>query len=124
MRSTAYILDKFRAWAAEQGRKLMVLLSYDVPTVRTFLDTGERWDGDMLEYLDASGLPYVDALAGAGEEYRAFNLPVEEFILRHYVGRAGAQVFGHYRPEGNFWFAFAVREALVAWLDPKPPSYR
>jgi len=39
------------------------------------------------------------------------------------VSRAGAQVFGHYTPAGNFWFANAIRKEVVAWLDPKPPAY-
>lgn len=124
IRSTRYVIDRLREWAAEQGRKLMILLSYDVPSVTTYLEKGERWDRDMLDYLEKSGLPYVDCLEKAGEEYKAFRVSVNKFIARHYVGRAGAQVFGHYNPAGNFWFAFAIKDALVEWLHPKPPSYR
>ena len=124
MRSTQEIVDRMQAWAAETGRKLMVLLSYDVPSVTDYLEKGERWDREMVDYLDRSGLPYVDALAKAGEEYKAFRISIKDFIARHYVGRAGAQVFGHYNAAGNFWFAHAVKDALVEWLNPKPPSYR
>jgi hypothetical protein len=124
MRSTMWIVDHLRDWAKANGRNLMVMLSYDVPTVTAYLEKGERWDNEMLAYLDGSGVPYVDALAKAGEEYKAFNIPIEQFLARHYVGRAGAQVFGHYNPYGNFWFAHAVKNEMVEWLDPKPPSYR
>jgi len=124
MRSTMYIVDRLRDWCAANGRKLMVLLSYDVPAVTDFIQTGRRWDTPMLEYLEATGLPYVDGLAKAGEEYKAFRLEPEQFIARHYIGRAGAQVFGHYSPAGNFWFASAIRDELVDWFDPKPYSYR
>jgi len=41
-----------------------------------------------------------------------------------YISRAGAQVFGHYSPYGNFWFAWAIRKEIVEFLNPKPPSYR
>ena len=85
---------------------------------------GERWDNAMLDYLDGSGLPYVDALAPVGEEYKGFKLPIESFLERFYVGRAGAQVFGHYKAQGNFWFASVIKQALVDWLEPKPPAYR
>lgn len=124
LRSTMFIVDKLSAWASEQKRKLMVLLSYDVPTVLGFLEKAERFDDEFVEYLDAKDVLYVDCLKKAEEEFKAFRLSPEEFIARHYVGRAGAQVFGHYNPSGNFWFANAIRNELVDWLDPKPPAYR
>ena len=124
LRSTMYILDKMNAWAREQGKELLVLLSYDVPSVMDFLERGERWDNEILDYLEKHDLSYVDCLKKAAEEYEVYRLSVEDFIARHYIGRAGAQVFGHYKPHGNFWFAFAIKDELVAWLDPKPPAYQ
>lgn len=124
MRSTLWICERFKEWAAQNKRRLLILLSYDVPTVETYLAREERWDQTMLDYLDKADLPYFDALQAIGEEYRAFNLPIEKFLERFYVARAGAQVFGHYKAGGNFWFAEALKPALVEWLDPKPPSYR
>ena len=124
MRSTMWICDQLKTWCAANGRRLMVLLSYDVPTVMDYLEKGERWDQAMLDYLDGSGIPHVDALGAVGEEYAAFKLPIEPFLERFYVARAGAQVFGHYKAQGNFWFASAIKPALVNWLDPKPPAYR
>ena len=124
LRSTMHILDKMTAWAAGQGGKLLVLLSYDVPSVMSFLEKGARWDNEILDHLNRNGITYVDALQKAADEYSDFRLSVEDFIARHYIGRAGAQVFGHYRPHGNFWFAFAIKDTLVDWLDPKPPAYQ
>ena len=124
IRSTQYTVDQLRDWAKKQGRKLMILLSYDVPSVMTYLKNGRRWDEDMLAYLKNSGLPYVDGLEKAREEYQDYKISVDDFIARQYVGRAGAQVFGHYNPAGNFWFAFAIKDTLLEWLNPKPPSYR
>ena len=124
IRSTEYILDELRRWAREQGRKLMVLLSYDTPPVKDFIEKGERFDQELVEYLESNNVTYVDSLVKAAEEYKAFNLSVDDFLERLYIGRAGAQVFGHYNPYGNFWFAFAIRKELVNWLDPKPPAYR
>ena len=124
LRSTMSVLDRFRTWVTGQGRHLLVLLSYDVPTVSDFLADGRRWDGPILEHLQEGGYRYVDCLQKAADEYRVFNLSIDDFIARHYVGRAGAQVFGHYSPHGNFWFACAIKDELVKWLDPPPPSYR
>lgn len=124
MKSTMFIVDKMRKWADEKGRKLMVLLSYDVPSYMDYIEKGERFDEMFVNYLEANQITYVDFLKKKAEEFRAYSLPLEQFLERFYIERAGAQVFGHYRPYGNFWFAFALREALVNWLDPKPPAYQ
>lgn len=123
LRSTQYILDKMQVWAQEQDRKLMILLSYDVPAVMNFIEKGERFDEEFVQYLENKDFAYVDLLGKAAEEYKVFHLSVEEFLERFYIERQGAQVFGHYNPYGNFWFAFAIRRELVNWLDPKPPAY-
>jgi len=125
IRSTMHIIDCLRDWCAANNRKLMIQLSYDVPSVKGYLETGDRWDREMVEYLEQHDEPYVDALQAAAAEYHDnFKCSIDEFIARHYIGRAGAQVFGHYNSYGNFWYAFAVRQALVDWLDPKPVAYR
>jgi hypothetical protein len=120
--STMYLVDKFQAWANENDRKLMVMLSYDVPTVQTYINTGERFDEAFVDYIAKSGTTYVDTLPMMGKEYEDYSCDVDTFLDKFHVGRAGAQVFGHYNPYGNFWFAFAVRQAMVNWLSPKPPS--
>lgn len=124
LESTKYILDQMRAWAKQQNRKLMVLLSYDTPAVKTLIEQGTRFDQSMVDYLVDNKVTYVDALQAAADDYKAFNISVDEYLERTYIGRAGAQVFGHYNPYGYFWFAYTLRKTLVDWLDPKPPSYR
>ena len=123
LRSTQYILDKMRAWAEEKGKKLMILLSYNVPPVEEFIEKGTRFDQEFVEYLEKNNFFYMDFMKKAAEEYKSFNLSIEQFMERFYIERMGAQVFGHYNPHGNFWFAFTLREKLVDWLDPKPPAY-
>ena len=85
-----------------RGKKLMVLLSYDVPSVTDFIEKGDRWDSEFLDYLEKNDITYVDFLQKAADGYKAFNISTEEFVDRFYIGRAGAQVFGHYKPYGNF----------------------
>ncbi len=123
IRSTKYILDKLSLWAQEEDRKLMILLSYDTATVKDFIEKSERFDQELVEYLENNNITYVDCLLKVAKEYEAFNISVDDYLERFYIGRAGAQVFGHYNPYGNFWFAFAIRPELVRWLDPKPPAY-
>ena len=107
----------------DNGRKLMILLSYDVPSYMDYIEKGERFDLPFVDYLETAGITYVDFLEKKAAAFKDFNLPLEQFLERFYIERAGAQVFGHYRPYGNFWFAFELRRHLVDWLDPKPPAY-
>ena len=123
LRSTMWIVDKLSDWTKANGKKLMVLLSYDVPSVTDFLEKGQRWDSEFIDYLEKNNVAYVDFLQKAADEYKAFNISTEDFIDRFYIERAGAQVFGHYNPYGNFWFAFGLLKELVSWLCPKPPAY-
>jgi len=123
MRSTQFIVDKLSKWCSQNGRKLLVLLSYDVPSVREFVERGTRFDQEMVDFLQDGGYPFVDCLAKAGDDFKDFGCSTDQFISRYYIGRAGAQVFGHYNPQGNFWFAHTIRDAVVDWLDPKPPTY-
>ena len=124
MRSTRFVLGLASKWCRAHGRKLLVLLSYDVPTVRDYLEKGTRFDAEFLPWLKRDGIEHVDFLPKIREDYRGFRLPAMKFLERFYVARAGAQVFGHYNSYGNFWFAQALRPHLVEWLEPKPPSYR
>ena len=124
LRSTEFILDKMTAWAKRNNRKLMVLLSYNTPPVKQFIAKRTRFDQAIVEYLQSRNVLCVDTLKKAADEYKVYKLPVDEFLDRLYIPRAGAQVFGHYSPHGNFWFAYAIRREVVDWLNPKPLSYR
>lgn len=123
MRSTRYICHQLRGWCETNGRKLMVLVSYDVPQVMEFLEKGTRFDQWFVDFLATERFTYVDFLKKTRDDYRDYRVDIEQYLERFYIERAGAQVFGHYNPYGNFWFAHALRDELVAWLEPKPPAY-
>jgi hypothetical protein len=124
IRSTMFVVDKFRKWCKAHNRKLMILLSYDVPTVQNYLENGTRFDAEFVQFLKKEKYLHIDVLPKVGQEFRSFKGSINEFCMRFYVGRAGAQVFGHYNPYGNFWFAYAIRKEILDWLNPKPPAYQ
>lgn len=124
MRSTEYIIEKMKTWADENNRKLMVFLTYDAPSVMGYIEKGTRFDSRFVEFLETNNYLYVDLLRKFKEEYQNYSLDLEKFVERFYVERAGVQVFGHYNPYGNFWFATGIKDELVDWLNPKPPAYR
>ncbi len=124
VKSTLHVLDKFRAWAREQDRKLIIILSCGPNPVEDFMKTGERFDTELVDYLKGSDVPYVDFLPKTVDDYRAYDLSWEDYVERFHIKPSGAAVFGHYKPYGNHWFAFSMKDEIVNWLDPRPPAYR
>ncbi|MBU4212534.1 MAG: hypothetical protein KKD33_08115, partial [Verrucomicrobia bacterium] len=94
IRSTMFIVDKFRRWCKAHKRKFLVMLSYDVPTVQTYLKNGARFDAEFVRFLKKNKYTYTDALPMAGREFKSFKGSINDFCRRFYVSRAGAQVFG------------------------------
>jgi hypothetical protein len=124
VKSTIYILEKLKKWTEENKRKLIIILSYDAPTCKKYIEKNERFDSELIKYLKENKFYFIDTLKKTKEEYKLYRIGVDKFLSRLYISRAGAQVFGHYSPYGNFWFAWAIRKKIVEFLNPKPPSYR
>jgi len=115
LRSTIFVVDLARQFCASRKKKLMILLSYGSYHVLQALHGKPRFDQELIEHLKGTKLPAVDTLAAHVDDYRAFRVTPEEYIKRHYIG--------HYNPAGNHFFAFAIKNALLDWLDPKPLTY-
>jgi hypothetical protein len=123
-KSTEHLLAEMTAWAKEKGKKLLILLSYSMGSVGTRISGGPRFDEPFVEFLKGTGIPFVDTLESHCQDYMQFKVTPEEYLARYYILAAGAAVFGHYSPPGNMFFAYAVKNDIVNWLDPKPPAYR
>jgi hypothetical protein len=50
------------------------------------------------------------------EDYQKFNIPLDEYMERYFIG--------HYKPAGNHFFAYSIKDTIVNWLDPKPITYQ
>jgi hypothetical protein len=124
VRSGMKIVEKMHAELEARGKKLMVLLSHPMGSVWHHC-TGETHGHDgfidwhpvlFREFLAARGIPYLNTVEQHVADFRQFNLTAKEYVDRYYIG--------HYNPAGNHFFAYAIRQALVAWLDPQPPAYQ
>ena len=111
-----YIAGKARDFAEKEGKKLMILLSYSSRDILHACQDAPRFDQTFVDYLGENGFLSVDALCKHVEDFRFFSCSPEEYIRRYYIG--------HYNPKGNHFFAFAVKDDIVKWLNPKPPTYR
>ena len=116
LRAGMHVVEKARAFALEKKKKLLVLLSYDSGTVRRACEGLPRPDDSFVGFLRDKKILFVDVLAKHVEDFKTFRLSPQEYISRYFIG--------HYKPVGNHFFAFAIKDAVAAWLDPKPVAYR
>ena len=115
LRATLATLAMVRAFVAEQGKQLLVLLSYSADSVVAALEGRPRFDQLLVDDLVAHRDLFVDGLEAHLRDASSFALSADRYCDRYYNG--------HYTPSGNHFFAFAVKGALVRWLDPSPVTY-
>ena len=124
LRSSMYVVDMARAFAETEGKKLMIFLSYSAEDVIHACQTLPRFDQTFVDYLRDNAFVFVDVLHKHVADFEFFRCSPEEYVSRYYIGDYGPYPYGHYSPRGNHFFAFAVKDALVEWLNPRPPAYR
>ena len=70
---------------------------------------------NFVDYLTEQGFSFRFSKTHF-EEFQLFNCSPEVYAQRYYTG--------HYNPSGNHFFVFAIKDTLVNWLDPPPPTCR
>ena len=116
LRSSMYVLDRLTEFARQEGKNVLVLLSFSPRDVVSACTSGGRFDREFLHYLAERDALYVDTLEKHVQDFQMFRGTPEEYAEQFYIG--------HHNPHGNHFFAYAVKDAIVEWLDPKPPTYR
>jgi hypothetical protein len=48
--------------------------------------------------------------------YPWWKLQGREYMRQYFIG--------HYNPRGNHFFAYAIKDSVIDWLEPKPVTYR
>jgi len=114
--ATKHILTKTRSFTERTGKELLVILFDPSRVMRPLLESKERYDQEVVDFLEKENFLYFDMNLVHVKDYKAFNLPVNDYLKRYFSG--------HYSPAGNHFFAFSIKDVLVNWLDPKPITYR
>jgi len=109
------IVEKVEEYARTHGKKVLYLLSYTQADTAKALKEGRRFDQEFIDFLQRKKLPYVDLLEAHKADFAQFNIGIEAYIKRYYIG--------HYKPLGNLFTAFSLKGQLVGMLEPKPGSY-
>jgi hypothetical protein len=116
LRATRFVLEKARAFARQNGKRLLVVL-FDPGRVLPQLVQGRaRYDQEIVDFLRASGFTYFDMNVVHVEDFKCFRLTYEQYRQRYFIG--------HYNPSGNHFFAYSIKNKVVEWLDPKPIPYQ
>jgi hypothetical protein len=110
------IIERVGEFARKNGKQVLYVLSYGSYTIREFIENGVRFDQALVDYLKQAKLPYVDLMQAHADDVASFKGTAEEALSRYFIG--------HYNPLGNHFCAFAMKDAVVKLLVPKPPAYR
>lgn len=113
--ATKYILSKARNFVSANNKKLMVIIFDPYRVTRELLRGGPRYDREMVDFLNESGIDYIDMNLVHVEDFKSFNLSINNYFNRYFIG--------HYSPVGNHFFAYVIKDRIVQWLDPKPITY-
>jgi hypothetical protein len=109
------IIERVNTYAKKNGKQVLYVLSYGAYTILQFIKKGVRFDQALVDDLKQAKLPYVDLMQAHAADAARFKGTPEEALSRYFIG--------HYNPLGNHFCAFAIKDALVRLLDPKPPAY-
>ncbi len=114
--SSKKIVEKIEKFAKAQGKKVLYVLSFPGSSVAEFIKEGKRSDHEFVSFMKEQNLLYIDLLEEHARDFRLFNLDMEAYIDRYFIG--------HYTPLGNFFCAHALKERLIDMLEPKPIPYK
>lgn len=114
--ATKAILTKARAFAESHGKHLLVVLFDPSRVTRPLIEGKPRYDQEIVDFLKDQKFRYFDMNLVHVEDYKNFRIPLDQYMKRYFIG--------HYNPAGNHFFAFAIKDTIIDWLDPKPITYQ
>ncbi|MCU0962192.1 MAG: hypothetical protein MUF48_19015 [Pirellulaceae bacterium] len=116
LQATRYVLGRLRDATQQNGNQLLVVLFDPYRVLPELCRQGTRYDQEIVEYLAAEGIRSFDMNVVHARDWRASGLPYDQYVRQFFIG--------HYNPRGNHFFAYAIKDTVVQWLDPKPLPYR
>ena len=113
--ATKMVLARAKAFADRNEKKLLVVLFDPGRVMRPLVEGKPRFDQEVVDYLRENRFRTFDMNLVHVEDYKSFRVPFDEYAKRYFIG--------HYSPAGNHFFAYAIKDPVVEWLDPKPVTY-
>lgn len=114
--ATEWIVGQIENYAASRNKKVLYILSYPAASIAEYIEEGKRWDQPFVDFLKEKNLPFVDLAEEHRQDYANYKIGIKDYLSQYFVG--------HYNPRGNFFCAFAIKNAVVSMLNPKPVPYK
>ena len=114
--ATKYILGKAKEFTRTNNKKLMVIIFDPSRVTKRLLQETDRYDQEIVDFLDTNEFDYIDMNLMHVEDFKSFNLSVNDYFRRYFIG--------HYNPAGNHFFTYSIKDRIIDWLDPKPITYK
>jgi len=114
--ATQNVVTWAEMFARDNGKKLMLMLSFGQGNVAKDLRGEPRFDQSFVDWLGDKPYPVVDMRDAFAADYRRYEIDADQYLAPFYNG--------HHTPRGNFFTAWALKDRVVQWLNPKPLPYR
>jgi hypothetical protein len=114
--ATKVILTKAKEFADRNNKKLLVVLFDPSRVMKPLVEGKPRYDQTIVDFLREKEFRVFDMNVVHVEDYKQFKIPFDQYTKRYFIG--------HYSPAGNHFFACAIRNTVIDWLDPKPITYQ
>ena len=95
---------------------VVLILSFGRGNMVHALQGDPQFDRTLTDWLRTKPYPVIDMRDVFARQYRTYRGDARSFLKPYYNG--------HHTPAGNFLSAWAVKSAVVEWLDPPPLPYR
>lgn len=113
--ATQNVVTWAEAFAEEAGKQLMIMLSFGRGNIAKHLAGEARFDQRFVDWLEGKPYPVIDMRDAFAADYRGHKIDIDQYLRPFYNG--------HHTPRGNFFTAWALKDRIVQWLDPKPLPY-
>ncbi|QQO35537.1 hypothetical protein JJC00_07880 [Bradyrhizobium diazoefficiens] len=114
-RANIFTLEKLRSFAKRYGKKILFVLFDPYGAMQEMHKNAPRRDQETVDYLKLTEQQYIDINQAHLQDFAKYRLNWENYQKEYLIG--------HYNPHGNHFFAFAIKDKVVQWLDPKPITY-
>lgn len=113
--STRCVVEMTERFCEETGKKLMVVLSFGQGNILRALNSEPLFDQTLVDWLVTRSYPVFDMREAFVEDFKSSSVDPKSYLARYYNG--------HHSPAGNFFTAWALKDTIVEWLNPKPRPY-
>jgi len=100
----------------KNNKKLMIILSFNRGNVLDELEGKPRFDQTFVDWLKDKPYPVIDMRDAFKADFKNSKLDAKTYLKSYYIG--------HHSPRGNFFTAWAIKNKVVEWLEPKPMPYK